>query len=1033
MEIKLVTGATAYEACINTLKHIDVDDFEKENMVVVPDTFSMQAESLIFDVLKTKAFFNIKVVGISKLAGHILRDNNIAYQRISGLEEVFNIYKAVREVEANFKYFHKCGVNYCLKILQIIKQFKSCKIKPEQIKSVGEDMLDNKMHDLKLIYSKYQELLGEKVDLSKMLDFFVDNPEFNLNLSKFNLYFVNFDSFSLEIGSFICKLAGLVNSVYIGMAKAVSSNNAFIYENDIYNKTMSLAKEYSVNVQVENNPTKISGEKLKIVENLFAFDVEKGQSDYFVNVLAKNKQDEIEFVARYIKNQIINNDVRFKNFAIAVSDKNYYDKIKSVFKKYDISLYCDDAVDLSQTVIGQFIKKIIEIAKLGFDKEKLQFLVNCDLIMNEKKSEILNDIFVFNIEDENEFLERFPEYSTVINLIDKLKYISKAKEYVFAIKEILAMVETNYQQILQVMEDNLFFKKQSENSQAKELIEKVLDKLAELGGDEPFSLSDFEEIFDLSLKSVKVETIPSYIDAVFVGDASTSYFEDVDYLFLLGATANALPRSQNDIGIIDDEDIRKLKLNFALEPEIKVLNRRSRLKLFECLQHANKKLIVCSPLVVDDKQVQVSGFVNDLRTMFGNNIILTSSLEDIDLPILSHEEKLNKLLFYIGCKGNLHQVFSQLKSKDKLPKNFASALRAVLENTISEEENYIYISKENSERILFQKGIVSASQLETYFSCPFKHLMSYGLNIRQKENIEPNKRLFGIFQHSLLLKFVAEFSEDLQNVSDKEIDKFLIDNVEAIAKKIYDTKVLDRKYFIKFLKNEGKIILKNVVIEQQKSDFRPILLEDKIFVDFVDGLKLIGYVDRTDRTDEFFRIFDYKTGKTEAIKKDLFYGKKLQLFLYGKSMEDKLKLKCAGVYYFDCQTKYTKANSNHNLLNGITLKDNSVVLMTDKDLKQAGVRSALIGMTQKKNIKDNEFAFRYGNTIENFDFMFEYALNLSKKAIEEIKLGYIEDKPLKEECQFCPYQTVCKHREKDDFRQMNTIKDEDFRRKKNGN
>ena len=85
MKIKLVTGATAYEACINTLKHIDVSDYEKENMVVVPDTFSMQAESLIFDVLKTKTFFNIKVVGISKLAGQILRDNNVAYQRISGL------------------------------------------------------------------------------------------------------------------------------------------------------------------------------------------------------------------------------------------------------------------------------------------------------------------------------------------------------------------------------------------------------------------------------------------------------------------------------------------------------------------------------------------------------------------------------------------------------------------------------------------------------------------------------------------------------------------------------------------------------------------------------------------------------------------------------------------------------------------------------------------------------------------------------------------------------------------------------------
>lgn len=1033
MKIKLVTGATAYEACINTLKHIDVLDYEKENMVVVPDTFSMQAESLIFDVLKTKTFFNIKVVGISKLAGQILRDNNVAYQRISGLEEVFCIYQAVKEVEKDFKYFHKCDVSYCIKILQIIKQFKSCKIKPEQIKNVGEDMLDSKMHDLKLIYSKYQELLGEKMDLSKMLDFFVENAENYANLTKYNLFFVNFDSFSLEIGSFICKFASLVNCVYIGMAKAISPNNAFIYENDIKSKTMSLAKLYSVNVEVENNPTKISDEKLKIVKNLFAFDVEKGESDYFVNVLAKNKQDEIEFVAKYIKHQITNNNAKFKDFSLVVSDKNYYDKIRNVFQKYDISLYCDDAVDLSQTVIGNFLKKIIEIAKLGFDKEKLEYLVDNKLLEKENKSVVLNDIFVFNVEDEKEFLERFPEYETLIGLIKKLKLCKKIKEYAFVLKEILKMTETNYQQVLQMLEDDLFFKKQSENVQAKELIEKILDKLTELGQNEIFELSDFENILELSFKSVKVETIPSYIDAVFVGEASTSYFEDVETLFVLGATANALPHSQSDIGIIDDEDIKKLKLNFALEPEIKVLNRRSRLKLFECLQHANKKLIVCSPLVVDDKQTQVSGFVNDLRTMFGNNIILTSSLEDIDLPILSKQEKLNKLLFYIGCKNNLLSAYSQLKADGKLPKNFASALYSVLKTSVPEQEKYKQISSDVADKILFQKGVVSASQLESYFSCPFRHLMTYGLNIKQRENIEPNKRLFGIFQHALLQKFVAVYGENLQYVDDKIIIQFLQDNVEVIAKNIYDKKVLEKKYFVKYLKNEAKIILKNVAYEQQKSAFRPFLLEEKIYTDFVDKLKLIGYVDRADCAGNYFRIFDYKTGRTENIKKDLFYGKKLQLFLYGNSMQTKLKKKCAGVYYFDCQTKYTKTNSNANLLNGITLKDNSVVLMTDRELEQYGVRSKLVGMTQKKNVKDDEFAFRYGNTTEDFDFMFDYASKVSKNAIKEIGTGYVEDKPLKGECQFCPYQTVCKHRDQDGFRQMNSIKDEDLKRNSNGN
>ena len=72
MKIKLVEGATAFEAAINTLQYVDAKDLTKDNLVVVPDTFSMQAENLLFDVLGTKSVFNARVVGISKLASSIL-------------------------------------------------------------------------------------------------------------------------------------------------------------------------------------------------------------------------------------------------------------------------------------------------------------------------------------------------------------------------------------------------------------------------------------------------------------------------------------------------------------------------------------------------------------------------------------------------------------------------------------------------------------------------------------------------------------------------------------------------------------------------------------------------------------------------------------------------------------------------------------------------------------------------------------------------------------------------------------------------
>ena len=95
MKIEIVTGGTIYEAGVNTIKQIDCHDLAYQNLVVVPDAFSMQAEELIFDCLGIKTAFNIKVVGISKLAGTILRESGVQFERVSGIEEVFNIYKAV--------------------------------------------------------------------------------------------------------------------------------------------------------------------------------------------------------------------------------------------------------------------------------------------------------------------------------------------------------------------------------------------------------------------------------------------------------------------------------------------------------------------------------------------------------------------------------------------------------------------------------------------------------------------------------------------------------------------------------------------------------------------------------------------------------------------------------------------------------------------------------------------------------------------------------------------------------------------------
>ncbi len=1028
MQIKIVTGATAYEAAINAIKQIDVKNFEQENLVVVPDAFSMQAETLIFDVLNIKSTFNIQVVGVSKLISQILRNNNLPFERISGLEEIFCIFKAVTKNLENFVYFRSASVDFCLKVLQIVKQFKSCKILPEQIKMVKDELLNKKMHDLKLIYSSYNTYLGEKFDLSKMFDYFCENAQNCANLSKMNLYFVNFDSFSAEISNVIMRLCQFVGSVCVGMAKPASLGNAFIYENDIYNKLLALSKEFDVTIDVENFSTQIPEPTLTMVKNLFSFNVKNGKNDFFLKALCTGRQDEIEFVAKYIKYAIAQG-AKFKDFSVAVPSEQYYPLIRSVFEKFDIAYYTDDATSLQDTIVGRNIMKFLQICRLGWNKQNFQFLINSPFFTDENYGQIMEEIFYQNIEKKEEFFDKFPQFSQIFALSEQISSCKNVSNFVSVLKSFLALLQPKFESVLQEFceEDE---KKRSENHQSFQLIVGVLSKLNEIASEEEISLADFERLLSLALKSVKVETIPNYVDAVYVANATDSYFADVANLFVLGATAGALPKTQADTAIIDDDDIKKLKLNFALEPEIKVINRRNRLKVFEMLQHARKKLIVCVPKVEDGKQTQQAGFVSDLCKMFGDNFINTSSLAQLDTADLNEKQRLNRLLFNLGCQENVVDAFTKLKSENNLPMKYELALSKFVSKNFERNKKCSHLPQETAKNLAFSKNRVSASQLETYFHCPFKHFMQYEMKIKQRENILPNKRMFGVFEHALLQKFVENFGKNLAKVDGVQIDKFLNENLMSEAEKVYEDKALSNRAFVKYLFKESKIILKNVVYEQQNSLFKPTFLECKITQKMTADLELIGFIDRVDEKEDFFRIIDYKTGSTKTIKKDLFYGRKLQLFLYANAMKEKLNHECGGVYYFDCQTKYQKKGSSHLLFNGITKKDERVLEFADKRILDNDFKSDLIGVAFKKTAKKGEFAYKGGNLLEDFDPLFDYAQKVSVGAIEEIEEGFIKDKPAASDCEYCPYKSVCLHTEADGFRKLQQIKDENFKGKK---
>ncbi len=996
MKLNFVTSGTLFEATKETIKKIDSKNLAQKNIVVVPDSFSMQAESLIFDCLNIKSTFNISVVGVSRLASKILREHNIAYSRVSGLEEILLTYKAVKDNEKDLKYFKNFGIDFCLKVKEILTQFSSCFVKVEDIKS-DDKILSLKMDDLRIIYKRYLELLENRLNLSKLFEFFLEKSEF-IDLKDVNLYFVNFDSFSKQIFDFICQLAPKVNSVYISLAKPIWQGNAYIYETDSLNKMLKYASAQGVQVAVEENKLAIGKDQQTVLKSVFSLQSEKNESKFFQSIVASDKHDEIDFVAKFIHFQIVSGK-RYKNFAIAVPEESYFQEIENVFVKYNIPAYMDHTLSLNETGVSKFFVKIFKIALGGLNKLDLEYLISSPFLNLIDIDEKIDKVEYYEIENEVEYKKFDASLNYVFELLKKIKKAQKIQNFCDLGEKVTEIIDKNFDFYLEKV---FSLQKKNENEEALSLIKKVLDEIRSFKFDENINLEDFIFLLETIFQSVKVETVPSYIDAVYVGDATRSYFENVDTLFVLGATSALLPKTQKDNGIITDDELEKI--GHLIEPEIRVINRRNRLKLFEVLQHAQNRLFALIPI---GESAQKSGFVEDLERAFGSKENSTSSYLNFHRADID-EENLAKLInFQLGTKEVAERNFKKIEKN--LSQNYINSINSVVSSDI-----FSY----NYENLDFNPlaNKISVSRLESYFACPFQHFVSYTLRIKPREYAKQDNRKIGILKHDLAKKFVDKF-ENLTEVNEKTTEEFLENEFISSAQKVFDGVVFADKVFLRILRRECLNMLSNIVYEQKNSSFKPVYTE-KLIKNKIGGKEFVGIIDRVDQFENYFRIIDYKTGKVDGLLKDLCYGKKLQLFVYGNFARSDLQLQPAGVYYFDCKNRFKKKKNSNKLLDGLTLKSDEIAYASDSRFSDENFKSDLIGGARKK-LSDDGFSFKYGNFTPSFDKYFDYSIKISEKAIQEIESGYIAPKPLEKTCDFCPYQAICKFKN-DKFRKQAT-------------
>ncbi len=1026
MNIKVVTGGSLYLSAKNLIKEIDASDFALKNYVIVPDRFSLQVENMIMDLCHIESTFNIEVLGLSRLASKVLKDLGVKGETLTSDECLLLTQQAIENVKHKFVTFKKNSINFAQEVSKVISQFKSSKLAPKDIQPQNcSQTIKNKYHDLAIIYQEYEDLIANKFDANKLLALFSDLILKNDILKNTRLYLVGFDSFTSEMFSIIATLAKSANSVYISLPKASGIGNSYIYEDDILFKLTSLCNQEGITIEVQERKDELNKNQRAICENLYSNNIKRIEShDYFHPISCQGLLQEVTTVGKLIK-AFVHKGGRFNEVVVACSNlEKYKPYLDRAFAELDIPFYADISIKADKLMLSNAVVKLLKIISTGFTKESLLDYFSLPILQNQ--SDILQKIICENIYGKQKAYKHLYKLAqSEFVFIDKLCSCKTCLDFILTLESFLENKSQSYNNLLEQLKEDYIYE-YNLNLQAEEFIKQALESIKKYQANFEISANEFIKKLQLLLSFHEVSTVPTYVDSVMVGDATSSYFVECKNLFVLGG-GEVLPRTLQDNGLVSDNEIDSVNFIRPLQPSIKMLNRRNRFKLFNLLLLAKDRLFVTFRSCNDEgKKTEVPSFIENLSKIFNESPKPASTY----FRSLNYQNDDN-FIYGLGSKKlAIKELAGGGKSKVINNRQMSSLSKALKFDLSS-----LWLNREkinvDSQKLFFPKDYTKVTQIETYFSCPFKHFVRYGLKIDAREDNEIKSKDIGNICHRMAQLFVVENLQNLGDLNENYITNFIDNNFAQILKELnLQQKLQEAENFAaaEYIKRQCKLILSRICYEQKSSAFKPMYLEKQLqgMALQVEGknktLKLQGKVDRIDSYDGFFRIIDYKTGNVNPLLKDLAYGDKLQLFIYQKGVSEMLKLKPSGVFYFDCKFDFFEED-NGVLLKGLIINDDEVISKSDLRL---GVqdKSDIISVATRKNVKDNSIYKGSSICKTSLNNLAEYSVLVASKALGEIYDGYIMPKPDELACEYCEYRSVCLYDAKKGTRSKGRVTEE---------
>ncbi len=1054
MKLEFILADTTEQAMKESLSRFSVDaknDLYSDYLVLVPETKTLEAEQLLLG--DVDATVNISVNSFDRLLEKLqYKSDKKPLTRETG---IMLIRKIVYEMKDSLVCFKKsaASVGFIENIYDTIAQIKASGLTPEEFTKSTTDAkksLKLKLQDISLIYDAYEsELKNVYIDATDKLDILSDVISDNEKIKNSKVLVCGYDTLTSKAMDMMRSIVKTAKNTTVACSfMHPDSKNAHIKETEIFDKFKSLADSLHIKYEPVRIKQKYNSDLEHLKNNLFSYPPELKVSDGNIKLYNfQNVYNELDNICKIIKQKVSNGE-RYNNMAIVYPGLEVNKRIvEEKMKEYEIPYFIAKPYDFSMHPLFACIRAFFEMLRKNLEQSSVLLFVKNFFVNLPNKDEFENYCTRYGIsytkflkpfaiidEKQKETAAKAEEcrkqfVSFYVKMQNMLKNAKTYSDYVKILTELLKNLQIKNQidkltELQTELNDNIAV---AINDQVLDVIDNTFSSLITFLGDTKTTLEEFSLLLQSGLASSNVSLIPQTLDCLKIQQNGDG-LSNIDDLFIMNAIEGNFPLKSDDCGIISDEEIAYLadSTNKKIEPTIRTINRRERFRTYELMLLPEKKLYIsCSSQNITGDEEKPSATIGFISKIFFdgedylkiNNSLYDYSVLNIDddnfasfnpTPASGEKNFLQKLHYkqnYILSDQRVNDLYFALKSKgfsyDKIKE-------------YNKEKN-IYV--DNADKLFFENGKASVSELEKYFACPFAHFVSFGLGIKEKQQSSFRAIDVGDILHALAEKYLRNLVSGNEKKPQNILDEILKDEKYNLE---------DNKIIIRVLKSESERICSALKKEYASSSFKPTYFEmwygekgkvGRLNIDETVGIE--GKIDRVDICGDKLRVIDYKTGAIDAKASELYYGKKIQLLTYLCALE-KLGKKPVASLYFPLHNDFSSSEQKSDeayKMDGVMSDNIEDVLLMDNSISFENAKSSLINAsisTSKTNIASgNMVVNKKDNQIdaENFEKLEEYTKKLIKKAVSEIKMGYIEASPYSNNgqiaCAYCKYSNIC--------------------------